>query len=150
MKNVTAVLLIAFITSLSAIGLIHVATKKSVFAEVKIVAPAAPAVTAEALLAEDNARAASFRTNLLKAIDEHPLIHPVMAAQVKRVLNKPESAKQGVLLRFMERHSRAHMVESHLVAGNVEALDWSQVDWALILSYILKLLIAILPLLLLL
>jgi hypothetical protein len=111
-------------------------------------APKPPAATAADLLAQDTAKSVTFRAELLKAMDAAPNVHPLLQRKLKIILNGPDTPKKAVILRYMERHARAHLAEQHLVAGNVEALDWSKIDWNKVLTYVLQILIALLPFLL--
>jgi len=63
--------------------------------------------------------------------------------RIMRILNSPDSAKRDRQLLRMENHTRAHL-DLPITA----AIDWESFDWQLWLGVVLRLLLALLPLLL--
>jgi hypothetical protein len=81
-----------------------------------------------------------FAANLKTAIDgDAKATH--LAKKVLAVIDGPESHRRTLVLSAMERHAAAHLGES------VDKIDWSKVDWAVVLYGILRVLILLLPLL---
>lgn len=69
--------------------------------------------------------------------------HKASERIILKIINAPDSPKRTRQLAVMEELTRAHL---HLPAQG--AIDWSQVDWSKILQGLIRVLIAILPLLL--
>lgn len=63
--------------------------------------------------------------------------------KLKKLLDAKPSARRTRLLNRMEGHVRVALGKSP-----TEAIDWSKVDWNKVFDFIMKLLLAILPLLL--
>jgi hypothetical protein len=82
----------------------------------------------------------SFETALRGELAKHP-DHP-HTARVLKVLDMESGARRNRILNRMERH-----VATHLDVGDVAKFDWQSVDWASLFDTIVKLIIALLPLL---
>src|SRR5690348_16790591 len=63
--------------------------------------------------------------------------------QILGILQAPDSHQKERRVRRMERH-----VRRHLGFTDTEQIDWSSIDWSKVLSVVLQLLAALLPLLL--
>ena len=108
----------------------------------------APIILPATTLDVDTANSLKFVASIKKGIADNPRIRPAMAKKLQAVLDGPDSAKKSIVLRVLERHAKAHLMEQHLAIGaTVETFDWSKVNWTLVLDTILKILILILPLL---
>lgn len=62
-------------------------------------------------------------------------------SRLKAVIDGKPGWARSLFLRILESHARAQ-----LGIGATEKIDWSQVDWAALLTAILKFLLMILPL----
>lgn len=77
--------------------------------------------------------------------------------RILAIINGPDSPHKARLLARMEDHARAHLglAAAHTVPTDMPGtdwskitIDWSKIDWAKIIDGLLKLLLAILPVLL--
>ena len=147
MKQVAAVLSIMCL-----ILVVGYAINPSFFVSSKpkvVVVPAViPAKTADQIMAEDTAQSKVFCVEFQKAMKSHPLLFPLAQHKINTILNGPDTPQKAAVMRTMERHVRAHLMEKHLVAGNAEVIDWTKIDWAKLLTLILQIVIALLPFLL--
>lgn len=61
--------------------------------------------------------------------------------RVKKIVDAPGSERRTRFLKILESRAR-----EHLGVGATAKIDWSSIDWAALLSAILKFLLMILPL----
>ncbi len=91
-----------------------------------------------------------FEQNLTKAISDNPGVSPYNAGTVLLALQKKHPGPvRRLLLRRMESHAAAHIGhDPNTPRDAAGAVDWSKINWSLWLSILLKVLVALLPLLL--
>lgn len=69
------------------------------------------------------------------------------ARRLLSIVNGPASKKRTQILARLEAHARAHLASEGVVSAT-GAIDWSSIDWAKVFDILLKILLALLPLLL--
>ena len=69
--------------------------------------------------------------------------------KVMEIVNAPDSLRKRLALRMLENHAEAHLKDDpNTPKDSAGAIDWASVDWATVLTTLLKIFVAILPLLL--
>lgn len=87
-----------------------------------------------------------FISHFTAAITANPDVEPELAKQCMAIINGPRSIKRTLILRALERHARQQVAETH--GFDIEAIDWSKVDWMKVLGTILRILLLFAPLVL--
>jgi hypothetical protein len=83
-----------------------------------------------------------FASNLQAQLEADPDLKR-RGRRLLKVLQEPDSPRKARIVARMEAHARAH-----LEMMGMEAIDWSAIDWKSIIEGLLKVLLALLPLLL--
>ncbi len=91
-----------------------------------------------------------FAEALGAGIANDPDANPYYADRITNLLASPDSIRKRVVLRMLENHAEAHVKNYYGDAtprDETGAIDWSKIDWAAVLTTLLKILVALLPLL---
>jgi hypothetical protein len=94
----------------------------------------------------------SFEQALGDGIKNDPDANPFYADRITALLASPDSLRKRVVMRMLERHAVAHIEGTYgdsAPRDETGAIDWSKIDWASVLTTLLKILVALLPLLML-
>lgn len=93
-----------------------------------------------------------FADQLRTAIDNDPDANPYYSDRIKGLLDAPDSLRKRVALHMLENHAAAHVKNyygDNVPVDAAGAIDWSKIDWPAVLGVLLKILVALLPLLML-
>jgi hypothetical protein len=86
-----------------------------------------------------------FAEALAKGISDNPGISPYWAGEVTKILNAPDSLRKRLILRRFESHATAHLQDDPDTPRDATgAIDWANVDWAKVLTTLLKILVVVL------
>lgn len=91
-----------------------------------------------------------FQQALTTAIQNDKDVNPFYADRITALLASPDSLRKRVVMRMLERHAVAHIEGVYgdsAPRDETGAIDWSKIDWAAVLTTLLKILVALLPLL---
>jgi hypothetical protein len=89
---------------------------------------------------------AEFLTHFQAAIADNPDVETELAQKALAVINGRKGIKRTLILNAFERHARQLSYTQQGV--DIEAIDWSKVDWMAILGTVLRILLLFLPLVL--
>ncbi len=90
----------------------------------------------------------AFAESLAKGISDNPGISPYWAGEVTKILNAPDSFRKRLIMRRFEAYATSHLAdEPDTPRDATGAIDWSKVDWAQVLTTLLKVLVVILSIL---
>lgn len=84
-----------------------------------------------------------FLTHFTAAIEANPDVEPELARRAMAVINGRKSIRRTLILNALERHSRQLSTTTQGV--DIEAIDWSKVDWMAILGTVLRILLLFAP-----
>ena len=93
-----------------------------------------------------------FQQALTTAIQNEPDTNPFYADRIARVFNAPDSIRKRLVCRMLEHRALIHLHDNGIEAdllpdGTVNPSWWSTINWAAVLTTLLKVLVASLPLL---
>lgn len=89
-----------------------------------------------------------FVESLAKGISDNPGVSPYWAGEVTKILNAPDSLRKRLVLRSFQRHAEAHLADDPNTPRDATgAIDWANIDWAKVLTTLLKILVVVLSIL---